>query len=188
MKTNQWAKTLLHVYKYLDRIAGAIDKIVDKKALNTFFYSHNQKEGVLESANEIIELSERKKRIINLKVLTDKCLQECSEENARILINRFIDNDSAETTAKRMNFLIRTLFRKQEFAEGQFYANMIRQGFDDKTMREYIADEKWIMEVYNFYQHQFEEDKKNAKLRANQKKSNSNHSRQIQNNPENESL
>ena len=88
MKTNEWAKTLLYVYKYLDRVADGIDKLVSQNALNSF-YTRGEKmgsNGVVATANRIIDLSARKTRLINIKVLTDKALENLNRQYAQILV------------------------------------------------------------------------------------------------------
>ena len=35
MKNNIWGKTILSVYKYLDRVSQAIDKLVKQNAFNS---------------------------------------------------------------------------------------------------------------------------------------------------------
>ena len=159
MKTNQWAKTLLCTYKYLDRLTDAIDKMVEQDALNSFYYcSLNQRDNDVEAvSNRIIELIERKKRLVNIKVLVDKCLLSCDKLSGQILVERFIEDDLSEDIAQRHNLNIRTYFRKQENAERQFYGNMVKLGYDEEKTKKYLADEKWIIEVYEKYQIQSDE-------------------------------
>lgn len=163
MKLNQWTKTLLYVYKYLNRITDGIDKLVDRSALNSFYYcSNNQRDNsVLAVSNKILELIERKKRLVNVKVLVDKCLLSCDELCSQLLIEKYIDNDISEVIAQRHNINIRTYFRKLESAESNFYSNMLKLGYDDKKMSKYLADEKWIMEVYENFQRQQEGENSN---------------------------
>ena len=71
MNTNIWAKTILSSYRYLERIAGAIDKMVESSGINSrdmsgVAFSNNN---ILSLAEKMIDLSERKVKLINLKVL-----------------------------------------------------------------------------------------------------------------------
>lgn len=161
MKTNQWAKTLLYTYKYLNRITDAIDKLVDRNAMNSFYFcSNNQKHNsVISVSNRIIELMERKKKLVNVKVLVDQSLLACDKLGAKILIEKFIDDDNAEEVALRHNLNIRTYFRRQDTAEKNFYANLVKLGYDERRLKEYLADERWIMEVYDKFQKESQEQK-----------------------------
>lgn len=159
MKTNQWGKTLLYTYKYLNRITDAIDKMVDQAALNSFYYSQNSQRdtGVLAVTNKIISLIERKKRLVNIKVLVDKALEKCDDFSGEILVQKYMDNRSSEEIAQWKGLNIRTYFRKLVCAEANFCANMARMGYDEKTLENYLCDEKWIFEIYE----QFKSEEKN---------------------------
>ena len=156
MKTNQWGKTLLYTYKYLPRITDAIDKMVDRTALNSFYYyDNNQKDnGVLAVSEKMLGLIQRKSRLINIKVLVDNALLGCESLYGQILIEKYIDNDTAEDIAQRHKLNIRTYFRKLELAETDFYSNIVKRGFDEKKLNEYLEEEKWILEVYQNFQNQ----------------------------------
>ena len=155
---NQWAKTLLYVYKYLNRITDGIDKLVDRSALNSFYYcNNNQRDNtVLSVTNKIIQLIERKKRLVNIKVLVDKCLLSCDQLCGQLLVEKYIDNDISEVIAERHNINIRTYFRKLESAEKNFYSNMVKLGYNAEKIEKYLAEEKWIIEVYQNFQKQQE--------------------------------
>lgn len=164
MKSNLWTKTILSVYKYLERIAGAIDKLVDRQALNSYYMDITKDNSVMAVANRIIELSERKVKLINIKVLTEKTLESMDKTLAQILIEKYIDNDSGEEIANRHNFAQRTYYRRQNQAEESFASILSKEGFDDKKLNEYLKGEGWIIEVYNRFENKendemfFEED------------------------------
>lgn len=148
MKSNLWAKTFLTIYKYLDRIADAIDKLVERQALNSY-YSGFRNDGILDIADKLIELSERKVKLINIKVLIEQTLEKLEKESAQLLIEKYIDNDRGEDIALRHGLPQRTYYRRQNEAENAFTAYMTLQGFNEKKLNEYVAKENWIMEVYN---------------------------------------
>lgn len=144
---NTWTKTILTVYRYLERVANAIDKLVDRQALNSY-YSSCGKSGILDIANEIIELSERKVKLINLKVLTENALENIDELYAQLLIEKYIDSDKCEMIAERHNLPLRTYFRRSEEAEDKFSSFLSKKGFNNEKLYDYLGKETWIMEVY----------------------------------------
>ncbi len=154
MKTNFWSKTLLYVYKYLERVAGGIDKLVNENALNSFYYmkGSRQDNGVMAVAERIIELSERKIKLINLKVLIEKALKSCDKLYAQILVERYIDNLTSEEIASRHNLAMRTYFRRLATAEEKFNNQLLLQGYNDKRLNEYTSSEMWIQEVYDTFE------------------------------------
>ena len=153
MKKNIWAKTILSVYNYLDRVSQAIDKLVKENACNSFYFTglNQSKNGVMQVADRIIALSERKIKLINLRVLADQALVDCDRGSARILIERYMDCDSAEEIAKRHNLNIRTYFRHLVSAEEEFCSNLARYGYNGDKLLAFLKDERWIMEVYEKY-------------------------------------
>ena len=162
MKTNEWGKTILSVYKYLERVTQGIDKLVTQNALNSF-YSRGGKQAensVMAVANRIIDLSKRKVRLVNIKVLADKALKAIDKEGAQILIEKYMDNDESEIIASRHNLNVRTYFRRLYQAEINFCQAMARMGFSEDKLKIYLSSEKWIIEVYEkFKNEKFEEDK-----------------------------
>lgn len=148
MKNNNWGKTILYVHKYLERITDGIDKLVEREAMNSYYYSSTQENDVTKVANKIIELTERKKRLINLKILTEKCLKEIDKVQACILIGKYINEESCENLIARFDMPERTFFRKLSQAEESFSKALTRYGFNEAKMREYLKGENWIFDVY----------------------------------------
>ncbi len=159
MKTNEWAKTLLYVYKYLDRVTEGIDKLIMQKALNSFYVRGDRKaeNAVMAVADKIIDLSARKNRLINIKVLADKSLCSIEKNLAQILIERYMDNDDAEMISCRHNLNVRTYFRRLYKAEVDFSRAMTRLGFSNERLLKYLEHEKWILEVYGKFKNERED-------------------------------
>ena len=65
-----WSKTILSVYKYLEALANSIDDLVMKKSINSAFYSSYRFYSCYDVANKIMQLTERKINLINIKVLS----------------------------------------------------------------------------------------------------------------------
>ncbi len=151
MKNIIWAKTTLTVYRYIDRICDSIDKMVETKALGSFYvYSSNFAESsVINIADKLINLGERKKTLINLKVLICDALKKCDKVNAQILIEKYIDGDKSNDIAERHGLAQRSYFRKLTSAEGDFLQQMEKLGYNEDKLSSFLAGEKWIYEVYS---------------------------------------
>lgn len=154
MKTNLWGRTILSVYKYLERLTDAIDQLIERQALNSFYYNRGRgsENNCLSVVSRIIEMSERKKVLINLKVLTDNALKGCNPLLANILIDRYMDEDECDIIAIRHNLSKRTFFRRLAQAEEQFCNGLARQGFDEENLKQYLAKEKWIFDTYSKFE------------------------------------
>lgn len=146
-----WAKTILSVYRYLGRICGGIDKIVEKTALASGVYNKQNfyTNDVLSVSERIIGLSERKVTLINLKLLTEDCIKKINPNDAKILIARYFDGEKRREMADRLGIDIRTAFRRIERAEISFAKTLRMKGYDDERLWDMLKDEKWICGVYS---------------------------------------
>lgn len=145
-----WTKTLLSVYRYLERICGAIDKIVMKSALNSadilgqnYFYNN-----VYSISQKLIDLSERKITLINLKILIEETLGEIDNQSARILIQKYFDGTKCKDIAEKNNISLRTVFRKIANAEKAFCCRLRMKGYNFLKLGSMLKDEGWINNVY----------------------------------------
>ncbi len=149
MQNHVWGKTLLSVYRYLERIADAIDNIIEKKAVQTssMLGSDALTHNTLALANKIIDLSERKVKLINIKLLIEKALSSMDEKGAKILILKYFDNLPCEEILKTLNLSRRTYFRRIGEMEGAFEAQCAMFGFPMERLDSYLASESWIVSV-----------------------------------------
>lgn len=150
MKLNVWYKTALFAYKYLETITESIDNLIEQQALNSYYCnsSNSVDNSVMAVSNRIIELSQRKVRLININIAIEKSLERCPEEHAQMLIERYIDNDKGEDIARRHNLTIRTYFRKMQKAEESFANEMNKKGYSEKKLEEDFREDKWVRDIY----------------------------------------
>ncbi len=141
-----WAKTLLSSYSYLETICGAIDKTVLNYGINSAI--NRDAEYV---ANKIISLTERKKILINTKILIDNVLQRIDNKYAKILVLKYIDKIKSETASKLLDMSMRTYFRKTSLAVDNFASELKKFGYNTVKLNELFRNESWILEIYNAY-------------------------------------
>ncbi len=145
-----WTKTVLTVYRYLERICGAIDKIVMKSALGSsnilgqnYFYNNT-----LTISQKIIELSERKVTLINLKILIEETLAQIDEKEAQVLIEKYVDGLKNQTLADNLGVGLRTIFRRITSAEQSFKSKLTAKGYNDVKIKDMLKNEAWINNAY----------------------------------------
>ena len=151
MKDNiVWGKTLLSVYRYLERIAGAIDKIIMQSALGSanivgqnYFYNN-----VYSITQKIIDLSERKVTIINLKLLIEEALASMDSKDALILIEKYIDGIKSKDIMQKHDISMRTVFRKIDSAIKGFVSALQKKGYTSAKLEKMLENEGWINNVY----------------------------------------
>lgn len=146
-----WTKTILTVYRYLERICGGMDKIIMQRALSSsnivgqnYFYNNT-----FTLTQKIIDLSERKVTLINLKVLIEDSLAEIDEKDSQILIEKYVDGLRNPQLCESLGVGLRTIFRKIECAEYSFKSKLCSKGYNDIKLRDMLQKETWIKNVYN---------------------------------------
>ena len=145
-----WAKTLLCVYRYLERIAGAIDKIIMRSALNSaniigqnYFYNN-----VYTISQKLIDLSERKVTLINLKLLIEQTLGKMHQTDAQILIDKYVDGVKTKDIVERHNLSTRTAFRRIDSALKNFSWHLKLDGYSADVLEEMLKNEHWLNNVH----------------------------------------
>lgn len=154
MKNNtNWSKTILGVYRYLPRVTYAYDNLVKSRAYNSnatnsFLLGFND---IMKVANSIIDLTERKNNLINLKVITDNMLRHIDLQSAKILVMKFIDGKKSNEIASLLHLGKRTYFRKLNYALESFASMLTRFNYTDSRLEDMLKDEKWIIRLYYSY-------------------------------------
>lgn len=152
MKTKriEWAKTVLIAYKYLGSMCAAIDKIIKNLAISSHFAggAYCEKSCCEVVSKKIIALTNKKIDYINLKVLTEKALENMNKKNAKLLILRTIKELNVSTIAEVMNMSERTYFRRISDAENEFCVALEKLGLNIYKLEiEYLAD-NFIKSIY----------------------------------------
>ena len=94
-------------------LVSSIDKIIYLKSVNSSNYNSDSLMGTENQIKNIVNLTQKKVNLINLKVLTDQTLVEMSEEKAKLIVLRFIDNVECKKAIKILGFSRRTYFRSK---------------------------------------------------------------------------
>lgn len=141
---NLWSKTLLLSYRHLEPLCGSIDKIIEKIGIS----AGKMYDNAFSTLQKIIELSERKITLINLKLLIENTLSKIKKEKASILIRRFIDNITYKNLQEEYNTSLRTVFRKLNLALNSFSSHLLLNGFDDKKIENMVKRENWICGIH----------------------------------------
>ncbi len=144
-----WSKTLLNSYMCFEKIAEEIDNLVLTYGLDSCYLRDEQ--AYLYSAEQMIELIDKKKLVINLKVICDEVIANMNPKFARILILKYIDNMKGADIAKRLGLSIRSYFRWVNEAVNAFSKKLNALGFSDQKLKEMCDSEEWIKRLYNKY-------------------------------------
>ena len=111
-------KTTLSMYSMLYSLVCSIDKLILTKAQSSMFLPICS--DIEECGENIIELSEKKVALINLKVLIDESLNELKDDQVRILLLRYVDGLKCEACMRVLDLNERTYYRKIDKALNSF--------------------------------------------------------------------
>jgi len=149
MELKVWSKTLLNVYGCLYKLTNEIDKIVLHYALSSGFKNGVNK--TYRDTQNILDLTQRKITLINLKVLIESCLDKLDLQSCKILTLRYVDRMSGETISTALNIKRRTYFRKYQQALNSFSSTLLKNGFDSNNILALVKNEAWIIDVYKAF-------------------------------------
>lgn len=109
-------------------------EFIDKQILDCSTFKNNLFCETSMILNKIIELSEIKKRFLNLKIVIDDVLSNMPLEKSHFLIMRYLDNVSISDTIKCSKIIERTLYRKIVSSLKTFSSNLKRRGIDENFL------------------------------------------------------
>lgn len=151
MEENVWGKTLLNLYRCLENVTDSIDKIILQMGVSSGRKNSGNFYDSLRQMNRIIELSNNKITLINLKVMIEKSLCSLNEIHKKILILKYFDKNNNQTIIEALNLSRRTYFRKLKEAVKSFSKSLIQFGYTDNYLFNMLKNEEWIMGLYNNY-------------------------------------
>ena len=144
MRNKAWAKTLLEIYKYLETICGAIDDLVRRTSLSGFGNSLDTRD----SADRIIELTSKKQRLINMKIIIEDTLASLNISDVKLLTLFYVDEVTAKNLSEILGINIRTFFRRKDISLTKFANSMKSAGFDHIRLNKIFENEHWIINTY----------------------------------------
>ena len=147
-------KTLLESYKNLQRIINSIDRLVVESSAHSYSLSQVG-DNTLEKMQAVIDLIERKKRLLGLKMMVEEGLRKCSPLEAKILVRYYFDRVSTFTLAEELGMIRRNVHRKLNTSVVVFVQKLAISGYDRSMLTGLISNEDWIVGIYNKYVDKF---------------------------------
>lgn len=144
-----WSKSALSVYRYLETMSKSIDKIVLDLGKSSNNHEISNYQTTYSQTNKILKLMDRKRKLINLKVIVENGLANLSKESRRILTLFYIDGITANYISQLLGISIRTFFRQKLKALEEFCKEIGESGYNVDFFEEDYSNEKWFSSVYN---------------------------------------
>ncbi len=126
----------------IDKIISEISKSSNSTMLQKYQSTHYQ-------TNRIIDLTDRKRKIVNLKVIVEEVISRLSKGDRRVLTLVYIDGVRSEDASNLLGVSLRTFFRKKVNALREFSLILQALGYDEEFFESEYFCEKWFMSVYD---------------------------------------
>ncbi|NLK17006.1 MAG: hypothetical protein GX304_00510 [Clostridiales bacterium] len=151
MRSNAvWSRTILTSLSHVKSVCRQIDRQVERRAVVIPGLSRGydaENETTLKQAERLIELSERKKRTLNIVALCNEVFRKLSQPSRKILYYRYGLKKDNEYIAKLMNVSMRTYFRNLKKAIDEFTRVRDSMGYCDLTLDNLYEDDNWILKI-----------------------------------------
>lgn len=146
-KTRLWTKTLVSSFRIIPEIIRAIDKIIEAQASTiSFGYNiYNGPQTTFDQVERVIDMSERKRSLMNIYLMIKSALKELDSTDLEILEKRFFLNYSIKGVAKEYNISIRTLYRKIDKILSKLYFICLRKNWSLKLIESQVKNEDWLI-------------------------------------------
>lgn len=139
------SKTLISAYRFIEKNCDLIDEFVYRHSIN--FGPSPEYYSTFDVANNIIDLIERKNRLINLKLMIDQLIDALSIEDKKIILAKMRYNLSMRTISKMFEIpSLRTAFRRMNKALQNFTMQANNSRYRDR-LEHVIDDEYWISNI-----------------------------------------
>ena len=148
MKELLWTQTIFESYNYINAIVKTVDKRVLSLGINSYKTSNYGQDYTLELMEAVIELIERKKKALKLKVLVEDTLKNVSLNSAKLLLRRFVDKQTFGALAKENGQTIGVIRRRIKKALKEAYEYFSQCGYCVNSIEKEFLSEKWLVGIY----------------------------------------
>ena len=143
------SNTALVSYSLLPKIIKELNNGV-KTRVNSTFQSRHLKIGVSteQLIGEILELTEEKRKIVNLRYIVNLGLERISQEDRQILEERIIKKKTFQKISDENGIALRTVFRRLANAEVSFAHALCRAGYNEDWFEREYGNDKFIFPIH----------------------------------------
>ena len=145
-----WIKALLSSYSTIPEIIKTLDKMIEFQATSISFISdiYNKEGSTLNQVEKIIDLSERKNKLLNIYIMTKKLISQLSVEDFSFIEKKFIFNWTCEELSNEFVISIRTVYRKTDKVLNDIFDQAKMNNWSLKFIEQQVDGEDWLKDKY----------------------------------------
>ncbi len=149
MKEKILMKSVLEGYHFMDKIVKKLDANVISKSVNSH---HTQ--GCNETLNlacEVLHLSNRKHKLLEIKALIEECIKSLPPDSAKVLMLKYVDGFKNADIAKMLGCGVKKVARLLDKAIGDVTLFFYAKGFGFLNLYNYLKDEDWLIGIFDHH-------------------------------------
>lgn len=149
-KLKFWIKTLISEQSTLPEIIKTVDKIIEIQASSVSFSTDifNKNGSTINQVEKVIDLSERKKSLINIYIMIQKMLKNLSADDYDFIERKFIYNWSNDELSDYYSVSIRTVYRRIDKLIKLIYEECLKNKWTLTFIESQTKEEGWLKEKY----------------------------------------
>jgi len=159
-----WVKALLYSYKVFPNLINTIDKIIKLKASSMAYYSsiYNLSKSTKDQIENVIDLSERKKNLVNIYLMISKLLDCLTYESRELAEKKFIDRYTSDELSQEYGVSVRTIYRRQNKVIEEIFSYVKKMKWSLKFIEIQVDGEEWLYERFYKLKEEYLNDLNNA--------------------------
>lgn len=165
-KLNIYVKTLLEAYRTLPNVIKIIDQIIESRASNAMLGGPFS--STFDEIEKVIELGERKDKLLNLYIIADNMLKMLNEKQRNFAIMKFIKKRNIDAIAEELGITKRNVYRNANNIIKNLCIKMLERKWDAKFISFQIGEnERWLE---NIFENKIREEESNLQRKESQEK------------------
>lgn len=150
-KIKLWIKTLISVQSNLPEIIKSVDRVIETNASSVSFISdiYNKERGTYAQVEKVIDLTERKNKLLNLYLISKNLLSGLAENDRTFVKRKLVYNWTAEELAIEYQISIRTVFRRIEKVINEIFLKCKHKNWSLNFINAQVKNESWLYEKFN---------------------------------------
>lgn len=145
-----YIKTLFEAYKTIPNILKILDKIIEKRAStimpSSYIYG-NSPSSTYNEIDKVIDLTDRKNKLINIYVMVEKMLNSLNEQDRKVCILKYIKKTLISDIATELKTTERTIFRRCIKIIEKLSLFCLSNNWSSAFIKNQIKDEQWLFEI-----------------------------------------
>lgn len=144
-----YIKTFFEIYKTIPNIISILDKIIEKRASTIFPTStiYGNPHSTYSEINKVIDLTERKDKLINLHIIAENMLNSLKPKYKEIAYLKYVKKLTVDEIALQCEKCQRSIYRTLSTINNEILKFLKVKNWSIDFFKQQIGKENWIEEI-----------------------------------------